>query len=147
MSDPAPGAAVGHARRRREARERALELAYEGDQRGLVLDELLATLPRPPDDFTVVLLRAAESRRSEADRLVAERLRGWSHDRLPVVDRLVLRLAVAELLAVDTPTGVIIAEGVDLAGRYGTDESSRFVNGVLSAVAAEVRPTDGVGPS
>lgn len=103
--------------------------------------DLIASLTLPPEPYTATLLDAAESRRDEADALVSERLRGWTLERLPVMDRLVLRLAVAELLATDTPTGVVIAEAVDLAGRYSTDESSRFVNGVLSAVAKEVRPS------
>jgi N utilization substance protein B len=123
---------------RREARERALELAYEANQRQLDLDGLLATLPVPPGTFTVELLRAADHHRDRAEALIAGRATGWTLDRMPVMDRLVMRLAVAELLALDTPPAVVLAEAVDLAKRYSTDESGRFVNGVLAAVARDL---------
>ena len=125
---------------RREARERAIELAYEANQRQLSVDELLKLLPMAPTPFAVDLLRAAEDHRERADQLIAERARGWSLDRMPVMDRLVMRLAVAELLALDTPTGVVLNEAVELATRYSTAESGRVVNGVLSAIARQVRP-------
>ncbi len=135
MSDPAPGAAIGRARLRREARERALELAYEQRQRGVDLAPLLASLTLEPDHYTTRLLEGVETNVDEIDRAIAERLRGWTIERLPVLDLLVLRLAVAELRVTDTPTGVVLAEAVDLASRYGTDESAKFVNGVLGAIA------------
>ncbi len=138
MSDPAPGAAIGRARLRREARERALELAYEQHQRGIGLAALTATLTLEPDPYTTRLLKAVESDVEGIDHAIAERLRGWTIARLPVLDLLVLRLAVAELRATDTPTGVVLAEAVDLASRYGTDESAKFVNGVLAAVARDI---------
>ncbi len=142
MSDRAPGAAVGRARLRREARERALELSYEREQRGDDLDELLASLTLPPEPYTERLLRAVDADVDQIDATIAERLRGWTIDRLPVLDLLVLRLAVAELQVTDTPTGVVLAEAVDLASRYGTDDSSKFVNGVLAAIEREiVRPS------
>lgn len=106
----------------------------------MTVDELIATLTLEPDAFTEDLLRAAEDRRAEADEIVTARLRGWAHDRLPVIDQLVLRLATVELMTTDTPTGVVLAEAVDMASRYSTEESAKFVNGVLSAVAAQVRP-------
>ena len=142
MSDPAPGAAIGRARLRREARERALELSYELEQRGDVLAELLASLTLPPEPYTERLLVAVDGAIEEIDALIADRLRGWTIERLPVLDLLVLRLAIAELRATDTPTGVVLAEAVDLASRYGTDESSKFVNGVLAAIVRDLaRPS------
>ena len=137
MSDPAPGAAVGRARLRREARERALELSYERQQRGIDLATLLASLTLDPDPYTRQLLAAVDRDVDEIDQVIADRLRGWTIDRLPVLDLLVLRLGVAELRATDTPTGVVLSEAVDLASRYGTDESAKFVNGVLAAVARD----------
>lgn len=131
------------ARGRREARERAIELAYEADLRQLSVDELMADLPIAPASFAVELLRSAESHREEAEALIAAKATGWSIDRMPVIDRLVMRLAVAEMLTMDTPTGVVLSEAVDLVARYSTDESSRFVNGVLAAVARQVRPDSG----
>lgn len=129
----------GGARSRREARERAVELGYQALVRGESVDELLAGLPLPPPTFTVTLLRAAEEHRDRAEALIAERASGWSIDRMPAIDLLVMRMAVAEMLALDTPTGVILSEAVDLASRYSTDESGRFVNGVLAALARQLR--------
>lgn len=123
---------------RREARERALELAYEAELRQWDPDRILDSLLLAPDPLTVTLLRAAHDRRDEAEALVAGRARGWTLERMAIVDRLVMRLAVAEMLTTDTPVGVVISEAVDLATRYSTDESGRFVNGVLAAVARDL---------
>lgn len=123
---------------RREARERALELAYEAEARHWDPDQILASLLLEPDPLTVSLLRAAHERRDEAEALIAARLRGWTLERMAIVDRLVMRLAVAELLTAETPVGVVLSEAVDLATRYSTDESGRFVNGVLAAVARDL---------
>lgn len=125
---------------RREARERSVELAYEAQARSWTVDQLLASLLVDPEPFAVVLLRAEEEQRQRADELIAARARGWTLERMPIIDLLVMRLAVAEMLTQSTPTGVILAEAVDLVGRYSTDESSRFVNGVLAAVARDARP-------
>lgn len=118
-----------------------MELAYQAELREVSVDQLLEDLPLPPAAFTVQLLRAAEEHRSRAEELIDARAKGWSIDRMPAIDRLVMGMAVAELLALDTPTGVVLSEAVDLASRYSTDESSRFVNGVLAALARELRPT------
>lgn len=143
MPEVAPGAASGRARLRREARERALELSYEQRQRDAELDALLASLTLPPEPYTERLLRAVNDSVVEIDDAIKARLRGWTIERLPVIDLLILRLAVAELRATDTPTGVVLAEAVDLASRYGTDDSSKFVNGVLAAMARDGRqPTE-----
>jgi N utilization substance protein B len=93
-----------------------------------------------PEPYTERLLTAVDNDEADIDQMIAQRLRGWTIERLPVLDLLVLRLAVAELSATDTPTGVVLSEAVDLASRYGTDESAKFVNGVLAAIAADVRP-------
>ncbi len=83
---------------------------------------------------------AAERHRSEVDERIGRASVGWPIDRMAVVDRLVLRLAVAELLDPEgPPVAVVIDEAVELAKTYSTDESGGFVNGVLSSVAAEVR--------
>jgi transcription antitermination protein NusB len=127
---------------RREARERAIELAYEAEQRDQDLDTLLASLVLPPDPYTVTLLRAAEQHRDDAEARIAAKARGWTLARMPVLDRLIMRLAVAELLTQpDVPTAVVLAEATELAGRFSTDDSSRFVNGVLAAIGREVRAT------
>jgi transcription antitermination protein NusB len=125
---------------RHSARERALSLLYEAELKGESPAAVLASLPVAPDPFAVALVEAAEARRDEADRLVAGASVGWSLDRMATVDRLVLRLAVSELLDPEgPPVAVVIDEAVELAKTYSTEESGRFVNGVLSTVAAEVR--------
>jgi N utilization substance protein B len=126
---------------RREARERAVELAYEAEQRDLSVDEVLASLVLAPDDYTVALLRAAEDRREEAEALIARWAKGWTLERMPLLDRLIMRLAAAELLTQpDVPTAVVLAQATELAGRFSTDDSSRFVNGVLAAIGRDLRP-------
>jgi N utilization substance protein B len=125
---------------RHRARERALSLLYEAELKGEPPGEVVAGLPVPPDPFAASLVAAAEARREEADRLVAGASVGWPLDRMATVDRLVLRMAVAELLDPDgPPVPVVIDEAVELATTYSTEESGRFVNGVLSTVAREVR--------
>ena len=87
------------------------------------------------------LVRGVHDHRADLDEVIARLARGWSIDRMPSIDLEVLRVACFELAhRPDVPTGVILSEAVELAGRYGTDDSSRFVNGVLSSAAAELRP-------
>lgn len=128
------------ARSRRESRERAVELAYEAEIRGLTVDELLETLVLPAPPFAIELLNQTELRRHEADKLIEAKAAGWTTARMPVLDLLIMRVAVVELLEGHTPPGVVLAEAVELAGRYSTEESSRFVNGVLAAIAADFDP-------
>jgi N utilization substance protein B len=126
---------------RREARERALSLLYEAEAKDLVPSALLAELPLQPEPFVADLVQGVGENRARIDELVGRFAIGWTLDRMPVVDRSILRLAVYELLErPDVPLGAVIDEAVELAKRYSTDESGRFVNGVLSGVAAEVRP-------
>jgi N utilization substance protein B len=88
------------------------------------------------------LIEQAVRTRDDADRRIAQASVGWPLERMAVVDRIVLRLAVAELLDPDgPPTAVIIDEAVQLAKEYSTDESGRFVNGILSTIAADVGST------
>lgn len=125
---------------RREARERALELLYESYAKGLAIEDVLAGLVLPPDPYAVALVTGVEDRGDELDALITKFAKGWTIDRMPVLDRTVLRLAIYELLAGnEPPVGVVISEAVELAKRYSTDDSGRFVNGVLASVAAQVR--------
>ena len=134
---------------RHQSRERALTLLYEADLKGERPDVILADLPLAPDPYVATLLSEAGARRVEIDTLVGEAAIGWDLDRMAVVDRNVLRLATAELLACDdVPTAVILNEAVELASSFSTDDSGRFVNGVLATVAVAVRgPSDGQRPS
>lgn len=134
-----PRGAIGS---RRAARENAVELAYEREIRGITVDDLLTALPVPPDDFTVTLLRLAEARQEQSDALIRATSEHWDLERMAVMDRTLLRQAVAELLDGTTPPGVVISEAVWLTELFSTEESSRFVNGILGAIAKRL---DGAG--
>jgi N utilization substance protein B len=115
-------------------------LLYEADLKGTTPDRVLADLAVEPDAYTAELLGTIAGRAAEIDRLIDDAAIGWDLDRMAVVDRNVLRLAVAELLSrPDVPTAVILNEAVELASAYSTDDSGRFVNGVLATLAAQVR--------
>jgi N utilization substance protein B len=130
--DPAP---------RHQARERALTLLYEAELKDRPPGEIVGQLPVPPDPYTSALVGEVQTRASEIDGLIDGAAIGWDLDRMAVVDRNVLRMAVAELLAfLDVPVPVILNEAVELASSYSTDDSGRFVNGVLATLAAELRP-------
>lgn len=129
---------------RREARERALGLLYEAEARGVAPDEVLADLPVAPDPYTTDLVEGVAAHLDEIDRLLSTYARDWKLERMPAIDRALLRLGTFELMArPDVPTGVAIAEAVALASEYSTDESGRFVNGLMSRISREVRPADG----
>ena len=134
-------ATVGGLGSRREARERALSLLYEADAKACAPDEVLAGLPVPPDPFAGDLVAGVGAHLPDIDERIRRFSRGWTLERMPVVDRTVLRMAIYELLhRPDVPTAAVISEAVELAKRYSTDDSGRFVNGMLSAIAEEVRP-------
>ena len=125
---------------RREAREHALSIAYERDVRALSAEALLADLPVPPDDYAIRLVRGVDEHRAAIDELIERFSEHWALDRMPVIDRTLLRLATFELVyEPDIPVAVVINEAVDLAKQYSTKDSGRFVNGLLSRLAAEVR--------
>jgi N utilization substance protein B len=126
---------------RHQSRERALTLLYEADLKGEPPTDVLAALPVAPDPYVTTLVTAVGERQEQIDDLVATAAIGWDLDRMAVVDRNVLRLATAELLVCgDVPTAVILNEAVDLASAFSTDDSGRFVNGVLATVSTRVRP-------
>ncbi len=123
---------------RRESRERAVELAYEADTRQAPSGEIVAALPILPEPFVLELLELMDTHRDEAERLIQGAARGWTLARMAVLDRLIMTLAVAELLHGETPPGAVLSEAVELAGRYSTEESSRFVNGVLGTIRRDL---------
>ena len=128
---------------RREARERALEILYEADTKSTSPSAALAGLSVAPDSFTTDLVTGVDGDLAAIDVLLGRYSEGWSLERMPVVDRAVLRIAVFELgERPDVPTAVVLSEAVELAKQYSTKESGRFVNGVLASVANELR-----GPS
>lgn len=144
MADPASDEArtPSETRLRRAARERALELLYEAEVKEIDVEVLLDGLPIAPAELAVELVRGVEAHRARIDQHIERRVGpSWSVDRLAVVDRAVLRLATYELLAAPQRSrAIILNEAVLLARTFGGDDSSRFVNGVLSAIARDVRP-------
>jgi N utilization substance protein B len=128
---------------RGQARERALDLLYEAEAKDVAPSDVLAELVVAADPFTEDLVAGVDRHGQEIDGLIRRFARGWALERMPVVDRAVLRLGVYELCHhPDVPTGVVLSEAVDLASRFSTDESAPYVNGVLAAIAAEVRDED-----
>jgi transcription antitermination protein NusB len=125
---------------RSKARKRAVDVLYAADLRGadrleLLAEEVAGGQP-PVNDYTVRLVEGVAEHAAEIDRLIDEHATGWSLERLPDVDRAILRMAVFELLWVDdVPDAVVIDEAVELAKALSTDDSPAFVNGVLGAVA------------
>ncbi len=130
---------------RREGRERALSLLYEAEAKNLSPAELLAELPVRPSPFVTDLVEGVHADQEVIDDLIGRYAIDWSLERMPVVDRNLLRVGVYELLRhPDVPLAAVISEAVELAKLYSTDESGRFVNGVLSNVAQELRNGEGV---
>ncbi len=129
------------AEERRDARERALGLLYEAETKSCSGGDVLAALPVPADEFAAALVRAVDEHRDRIDGLLGEYAKGWTVSRMPALDRAALRMGTAELLTrPDVPTAVVLNETVDLAKRFSTDDSGRFVNGLLARIATEVRP-------
>lgn len=121
---------------RRAARERALELLYEAEAKDTTAGAIIDSLPIAPDAYACLLVVGVDDHRGEIDAIVSTYAKGWALDRMPAVDRALLRLGTYELIhQPDVPVGVVISEAVELASQFSTDDSSRFVNGVLSAIA------------
>ena len=132
---------------RREARERALSLLYEAEAKGETPDRVLDGLPVAPEPFAADLVSGVGEHGAEIDGLIRRFAKGWSLERMPSIDRTLLRIATYELgHRSDVPTGAVISEAVELAKRYSTDDSGKFVNGLLARIAKELRPGEPSGP-
>jgi N utilization substance protein B len=119
-------------------RQRAVALLYEADVRDDGVGDVIARAEAsddPPAPFTTALACGVAGRLAELDGLIEAYARGWTVERMPVVDRNLLRLGLWELIASDTPVAVVIDEAVELANELSTPDSGRFVNGVLAQVA------------
>ena len=126
---------------RSDARERALYLLYEAHSKGIAPAATIDIQVLEPDELTQELVRGVDSNLPRLDELIAAKAKGWTLTRMPVLDLSVMRLAVFELVErPHVPTAVVLNEAVELAKRYSTDDSGRFVNGVLAAIAGDVRP-------
>src|ERR1700733_16108748 len=130
---------------RSKARKRALDVLFEAEVRGVPVLDLLAeriTLGDPPvSEYAADLVRGVTVNRDRIDSLISEHAEGWTLDRMPAVDRNVLRIGVYELLwAADIPEAVAMSEAVALAHDLSTDASPAFVNGILARLA-ELKPS------
>ena len=117
-----------------------MSLLYEAELKDEDPVTVADALAVAPDPYVRTLLVHSVATKEEAERRIAAASVGWPLDRMAVIDRLVLRLAIAELLDPQgPPPAVVIDEAVELAKRFSTDDSGRFVNGMLSAIAKKVR--------
>ena len=126
---------------RSKSRKAALDLLYEADIRGRVAVDLLSS--RMSDDevyireYTAQLLEGVASARKKIDELITLHAQGWDMDRMPAVDRNILRIAIYELLwSTEIPDKVAISEALELAQTLSTDDSVSYINGVLATIAA-----------
>ena len=135
---------------RSKARKRALDILFEAELRGLPTLELLSERQSvgevPVQPYAADLVRGVATHRERIDELISWNLVDWTLERMPAVDRNILRIGVYELLwAADVPDGVAISEAVALAQDLSTDNSPSFVNGVLARIKAE-KPTLSLDP-
>jgi N utilization substance protein B len=130
---------------RTKARKRAIDVLFEAEQRNLppvqVLSERIAQADPPVPEYTVSLVEGVAARRERIDEVLSTYSQGWTLDRMPAVDRALLRVGAYEILFCDdVPDAVAVNEAVDLARSLSTDDSPAFVNGLLGRVV-ELKPT------
>lgn len=121
---------------RGKARRRALDILFEAEQRSITVDEALQGRREKTDiivaDYTVRILNGVQARQQEIDEFLGTYSQGWPLERMPSVDRMILRVGAWELLYNDeVPDGVAVSEAVELAKMLSTDDSPAFVNGLL----------------
>jgi N utilization substance protein B len=135
--------------RRRKARELALQLLYELDLRGeaapgATLDDFWLRQAEVPEDvrsFAEALVRGTKAQQDKIDELIGRFAERWDLDRMAVVDRNILRAGIFELLwGAEVPPKVAINEALDIARKFSTEESTRFINGLLDRVRRELVP-------
>jgi N utilization substance protein B len=133
---------------RHRSRQRALQILFQVDMRRQPAEEAIAayydtlyseeTETRPePDPFMEQLVRGTLERTGDIDRRIASRSEHWRIERMPAVDRNILRMAIYEMTEKLSPAPVVINEALELAHRFSGDESVAFVNGVLDAIRRE----------
>ena len=124
---------------RTKARKRALDVLYASELRAedpvTALERALADGEGPPNDYTQTLVRGVVEHQARIDELLSSYSRGWSLERMPAVDRNVLRIGVYELLWADDVPGVVaVTEAMSLVSDLSTDDSPAFVNGILDGI-------------
>ena len=125
--------------KRREAREKALQSLFKLENTELTIEEAMShVLDGDNDSFYEKLVRGTTEQLAQIDESLKTKLENWSLDRLPKIERTVLRLAVYELLFMqDAPSKVVMNEAIELCKTFGDEKSSKFVNGVLSKYTVE----------
>ncbi|MGK0330551.1 MAG: N utilization substance protein B [Minisyncoccia bacterium] len=125
---------------RSDSRERALYLLYEAHSKGITPSDALSLQVLEPDEMTIDLVKGVEAKSDQLDAAIAAKAKGWTLARMPVLDLNVLRLGAFELSErAEVPVAVVLDEAVTLAKRFSTDDSGKFVNGVLSALVPSLR--------
>jgi len=131
---------------RHRSRQRALQVLFSWDQGSKSVDDSISAYYEtlgleenepegtPPDAFMETLVRGAAAKAGEIDQQIASASENWRLERMPAVDRNILRLAVYEMTETDTPAPVVIDEALELARQFSTDEAVSFVNGLLDAI-------------
>ena len=119
--------------KRRQARELALQALFQVDNNEISVEEAIGHVTEEQDEFLTQLVKGTIEHKEEIDASLVARLENWSLERLPKIERTVLRIAVYELLYTEEiPAKVVINEALEVCKVYGDEKSSRFVNGVLS---------------
>ncbi|MCS7240435.1 MAG: transcription antitermination factor NusB [Candidatus Bipolaricaulota bacterium] len=126
---------------RRKARDAALRALYRGEFLDLPPQDLLGefALPKEARQFAQALVAGVLAHKAEIDTIINDRAEGWGVDRLPLVDRNILRLGLYELLFTETPPEVVINEAVELGKLYGTERAPAVINAILDRVWKERR--------
>ena len=123
---------------RSKARRRAVEVLYEVDLRDQDADDglesLAARMQTPVNPYTEQIVRGVQQHRDQIDETLATYAQGWTLDRMPAVDRAILRVGTWELMWSEVPEAVALAEAVGLANDLSTDESGKYINGVLARI-------------
>lgn len=130
--------------RRRGSRKIALDVLYEHEVANKPVDEILGRYAKDPSyDFAARLVIGVGEHQQKLDSVISDYAEDWALERMPVIDRNLLRMGLFEILYVDEiPTAVAIDEAIELAKLYSTEDSGRFINGIL-ARAARTREQDG----
>ncbi len=151
---------------RRRSRQRALQILFFWDAREIAIDEAVTTFysslygaeqeedtgddypaPTDPDLFMESLARGTAGHSEELDQLILKRAENWRLERMPAVDRNILRMAIYEMKDLGTPPAVVIDEALELARRYSETDAVPFVNGVLDSVRKLILPESDVRPA
>jgi len=149
---------------RRKSRQKAVQILFVWDSRKVTIDEAIASFydslytaepeeetgiepetDAEPDHFMERLVRGTAAQVAEYDAYIAKRAENWRLERMPVVDRNILRMAIYEMKSLDTPHAVVIDEALELARRYSEEEAVPFVNGVLDAIRKMIAAENAAG--